>query len=122
MVNWLRRAQIIPKGHPLVWFHEIGTPLWLRDKSYPEVKKLVADRVLRITSHYGAKIPYYDIINEANGIPRERSISKSCSRYEASRGILPYVTNDRCAIKHFSAKHLGEILPYVLWDRYYCSK
>ena len=67
-VNWLRQANITPKGHPLVWFHEVGIPNWLRNKSYTDVKQLTYQRICQISTHYGSKIPYYDIINEANGI------------------------------------------------------
>lgn len=67
-VNWLLKSRIIAKGHPLVWFHEAGIPEWVMNKSYPEIKDLIYKRVAEITAYYGAKIPYYDIINEPHGI------------------------------------------------------
>lgn len=36
MVSWLKLAGITPKGHPLVWFHDIGLPHWAREKPYAE--------------------------------------------------------------------------------------
>jgi len=81
MVDWLNQHHILVKGHPLVWFHNIGTPVWLRDKSYGEVKQIISERVLQITSHYGARIPYYDIINEANGIPWANELGYSQEQF-----------------------------------------
>ena len=69
MVEWLNRNQIEVKGHPLVYFHEAGTPDWLKDKSYAEVKQLTYQHAFEIANHYRDKIAYYDIINEANQIP-----------------------------------------------------
>ncbi|WP_299408899.1 endo-1,4-beta-xylanase [Acaryochloris sp. IP29b_bin.148] len=68
MVNWLEQSGITPKGHPLVWFHEIGLPDWARDKPYAELQDLLHQRVRDITGRYLERIPYYDIINEAHDI------------------------------------------------------
>lgn len=68
MVNWLQQANITPKGHPLVWFHEASVPNWLRGKSYATVKAELSERILEIVTHYGDRLPYYDIINEAHGV------------------------------------------------------
>ncbi len=100
MVNWLHRARITPKGHPLVWFHEVGIPNWLRDKSYREIQQLTYQRVSEITAYYGAKIPYYDIINEANGIAWANELDYSPEQFleltrlaaQASRAGNPQVT------------------------------
>lgn len=67
-INWLEKHQIIPKGHPLVWFHSAGIPPWIQDKSYQEIKTLTFQRIKEITAYYRSKIPYYDIINEPHGI------------------------------------------------------
>lgn len=67
-VNWLRKAGITPKGHPLVWFHEIGVPDWIRDLPYAKIRDQTRARVKRITRHWGNRVPYYDIINEAHDI------------------------------------------------------
>jgi GH35 family endo-1,4-beta-xylanase len=81
MVNWLEGARIVPKGHPLVWFQETGIPDWLADKPYSEIKKLTYQRVLEITRHYGGRIPYYDIINEANGIAWANELNYSLEQF-----------------------------------------
>ena len=67
-VKWLSQANITPKGHPLVWFHEIGIPNWLRPKPYNTVLDHIQRRVRDITAHYQDRIPYYDVVNEGNGI------------------------------------------------------
>ena len=69
MVNWLEKNNIVAKGHALVYFHNAGTPDWLKDKPYAEVKQLAYQRSFEITNYYQEKIPYHDIINEANNIP-----------------------------------------------------
>ncbi|MGB7417528.1 MAG: endo-1,4-beta-xylanase [Thermosynechococcaceae cyanobacterium] len=67
-VNWLRQAGITPKGHPLVWFHEVGVPDWIKDLSYAQIRDLTRSRVRDITRYWGDRVPYYDIINEAHDI------------------------------------------------------
>lgn len=68
-VDWLRRQGITPKGHPLVWFHEVGIPDWIRGWPYEAVKAALVQRVEAIVRHYGDRIPYYDVINEAHDVP-----------------------------------------------------
>ncbi len=68
MVNWLESRGITPKGHPLVYLHRAGVPDWLEGKSYSQVKQSIYRSVSEITARYGKRIPYYDIINEANGL------------------------------------------------------
>jgi GH35 family endo-1,4-beta-xylanase len=74
MVQWLNQNQIVVKGHPLVYFHDAGTPDWIKDKSYEEVKPLVYQHAFEIVNYYRDKINYYDIINEANNIPWANSL------------------------------------------------
>lgn len=66
MVDWLLQANITPKGHPLVWLLDSVMPEWTGSKSYAEMQQLISQHVTEITSHYGSKIPYYDIINEVH--------------------------------------------------------
>ncbi|NEQ49923.1 MAG: 1,4-beta-xylanase [Leptolyngbya sp. SIO3F4] len=68
-VTWLENAGITPKGHPLVWFHDISVPSWIRDQSYNRVKQALRQRILEIIRHYSDRIPYYDVINEAHVVP-----------------------------------------------------
>ena len=68
-IEWLGKHNITAKGHPLVYFHKAGTPNWLKDQPYSEVKQEIYKHVLETTAYYQDRIPYYDIINEANNIP-----------------------------------------------------
>jgi endo-1,4-beta-xylanase len=68
-VAWLQKRGIAVKGHPLVWFHEIGIPDWVRQKSYAEIKTLLRRRIIDITAHYRDRIAYFDVTNEAHGAP-----------------------------------------------------
>lgn len=69
VVSWLERNGITPKGHPLAWFHEVGVPDWVRNQPYAELKRLLHQRIVEVVAHYGDRIPYYDVINEAHGAP-----------------------------------------------------
>ncbi|MBD0266697.1 MAG: endo-1,4-beta-xylanase [Cyanobacteria bacterium Co-bin8] len=80
-VAWLRQAGIMPKGHPLVWFHDVSVPDWLRDLPYPEVKGLVQRRVRQIIQRYGSQIPYYDVINEAHDVPWANALNFSADQF-----------------------------------------
>lgn len=66
MVEWCRKGNITPKGHPLMWFHEAGVPPWLEDKSFENVRSLHEHRIRRIVSRYKGSIDYWDVINEAH--------------------------------------------------------
>jgi endo-1,4-beta-xylanase len=68
-VEWLRQSGIAVKGHPLVWFHEVGLPDWVRQKPYAEIKALLRHRIVDITAHYQNRIAYFDVMNEAHGAP-----------------------------------------------------
>jgi GH35 family endo-1,4-beta-xylanase len=68
-INWLQNAGITPKGHPLVWFHQASVPDWIRDRPYGAVKAALRQRILDITRYYEDRILYYDVINEAHGVP-----------------------------------------------------
>ncbi|MEB3288599.1 MAG: endo-1,4-beta-xylanase [Leptolyngbya sp.] len=76
-VAWLRAEGIQPKGHPLVWFHEIGIPDWVRPMTYDQVKTAIRQRILTITRRYGDRIPAYDVINEAHHVPWSNDLDYS---------------------------------------------
>lgn len=77
IVDWLERSQITPKGHPLVWFHPAGIPDWLRNQPYEQVKPLIQQRIRQVVQRYGDRIPYYDVINEANLVPWANELNYS---------------------------------------------
>lgn len=80
-VNWLLNHQIIPKGHPLVWFHEVGIPDQIRNQPFDKIKELVSQRVREVTSYYRGKISYFDVINEANGIKWANELNFSLDQF-----------------------------------------
>jgi endo-1,4-beta-xylanase len=80
-VNWLRRSGIAVKGHPLVWFHEIGIPDWVRQKPYAEAKALLRRRIIDIAAHYKDRIAYFDVMNEAHGAPWANELNFSPEQF-----------------------------------------
>ena len=81
MVNWLRNHNIIVKGHPLVYFHAAGIPEWLKDRPFSAIAEQIAEHVFDVTYYYQDKIPYYDIINEANKIPWANELNFSTEQF-----------------------------------------
>jgi endo-1,4-beta-xylanase len=80
-IKWLNKARIPPKGHPLVWFHEAGVPDWAKKFSYGVMKQRLQNRIRSITARYGDRIPYYDIINEAHGVPWANELGYSQDQF-----------------------------------------
>ncbi len=76
-VTWLQSQGIRPKGHPLVWFHQIGIPDWVRPMTFDQIKTALRQRILQITSRYGDRIPAYDVINEAHHVPWSNDLNYS---------------------------------------------
>lgn len=76
-IDWLAAARIVPKGHPLIWFHEAGIPDWTKKFSYREMKQRLQQRILAITIRYQNRLSYYDIINEAHGVPWSNELGYS---------------------------------------------
>lgn len=99
IVAGLNKNHITVKGHPLVYFHNAGTPEWIKKLSFAEIKPLIKQHAFEITNHYQDKIPYYDIINEANNIPwanalnfdREQFLDLTLTVSEASAKGYPHI-------------------------------
>ena len=99
LVAWLNQNNITVKGHPLVYFHEAGTPDWLKKLSFAAIKEIIKQHAFEITAHYQEKIAYYDIINEANNIPwanalnfdREQFLDLTLTVAEASAQGYPQI-------------------------------
>lgn len=81
MVNWLADNNIVVKGHPLVYFHAAGIPEWLKDQPFSAIKEQIAEHIFEVTHYYQDKIPYYDIINEANKIPWANELNYSTEQF-----------------------------------------
>ena len=81
MVDWLTNNNIMVKGHPLVYFHAAGIPEWLKDRPFSAIKEQIANHIFEVTHYYQDKIPYYDIINEANKIPWANELNFSTEQF-----------------------------------------
>lgn len=57
---------ILPKGHPLVWFHRAGIPEFLKTKTWAETKQSCREYILRSVGHFRSRIHTWDVINEAH--------------------------------------------------------
>ncbi|MGK7945511.1 MAG: endo-1,4-beta-xylanase [Microcystaceae cyanobacterium] len=68
MLDWLGKNQIKAKGHPLVWFAEYGIPYWLEDTAFTSMKGKIEQHIETVTTHFGDRLPYYDVINEGSGL------------------------------------------------------
>ena len=62
---------ILPKGHPLVWFHRAGIPEFLKTKSWAEIKQSCREYILRSVGHFRSRIHTWDVINEAHDLANE---------------------------------------------------
>jgi len=65
VLTWTTPLEVKTKGHTLIWFvPELGIPLYLQGKSYPQLKKqLLAYSSAAMTQFKGA-VGTYDIFNE----------------------------------------------------------
>jgi GH35 family endo-1,4-beta-xylanase len=61
LVEWCRKNNITPKGHPLLW-HE-HNPAWLPHDA-GELKRLYIKRFTEIAGRHGKSIPIWDCVNE----------------------------------------------------------
>jgi GH35 family endo-1,4-beta-xylanase len=57
---------ILPKGHPLVWFHHAGIPEFLKTKSWAEIQQSCRAYILRSVGRFRTRIHAWDVINEAH--------------------------------------------------------
>jgi GH35 family endo-1,4-beta-xylanase len=66
ILSKLPGTNILPKGHPLVWFHSAGIPDFLRDRPWPAVRESARQYAFRSVLAYRDRIHAWDIINEAH--------------------------------------------------------
>jgi len=62
VVRWCERHGIRVKGHPLLWDHEAGRPLWA-DGEQPSAE-LQRRRVKEIIRRYRERIEFWEVVNE----------------------------------------------------------
>ena len=61
VVAWCRRHDIRMKGHPLLWGHGAGVPVWSKGQPPAAVQK---KRVTDIVRRYAGKIRSWEVVNE----------------------------------------------------------
>ena len=68
VVKWAREHHIRLKGHPLLWDHRAGKPVWAgRKQPAPDIQK---KRVFDIMRRYSGKIEFWEVVNEPAHLPR----------------------------------------------------
>jgi len=61
VVAWCQAHGIRMKGHPLLWGHRAGVPVWSDGQPPPEVQKV---RVQAIIGRYRGRITFWEVVNE----------------------------------------------------------
>lgn len=121
-VQWCERNRIVPKGHPLVYFHPSAIPTWLTDTSFDYVKSLHKHRIRRIVERYKGKIDYWDVINEAHDCANElrytyeQLLDMTKMACEETKKVNPNsvsVVNSTALFGEYSAVRPGEKFPSV---------
>jgi GH35 family endo-1,4-beta-xylanase len=74
MLEWCRRNDIVPKGHPLAW--NFRDPPWL-PPDWDEAMKLQLERVAKIVSRFEGEIRFWDVVNEATDYDRPETAAQS---------------------------------------------
>ena len=61
VVAWCADRQIRMKGHPLLWAHQAGIPVWSDGQPSAEVRR---QRVIDLLGRYGSRIAFWEVVNE----------------------------------------------------------
>ncbi len=80
MTTWCHQHKISCKAHTLIWHHMV--PAWAPTKG-EQVAPLLQTRVKDLITHFGAKIDYWDVMNEVNST---HSVSNGVSDWVDSVG------------------------------------
>ncbi|MGQ9456468.1 MAG: endo-1,4-beta-xylanase [Armatimonadota bacterium] len=120
MVEWCQKGSIVPKGHPLIWFHPAGVPEWLEDKSFENVLKLHKKRIADIVRYYKGRIDYWDVINEAHDFANTLNFSyeqlleftnMACRTARAANRKATVIVNSTALWGEYAAAKPSEPLP-----------
>lgn len=86
VVEWCQQNGITCKGHPLVWDHQAGSPLWLPD-DFAEIERLSTGRVREIVTRYASRIAIWDVVNEPTDLNR---FPTKMNRWAKQLGAVTY--------------------------------
>ncbi|MFW6386598.1 MAG: endo-1,4-beta-xylanase [Bacillota bacterium] len=120
ILSWCKEKGITPKGHPLWWNHEAGTPSWLREVNWETMKKECVRTVKRSVERYKDEIQIWDVVNEVhdwanlNPLPREQLVEITKIACETAREANPDATlivNNCLPFGEYAAQGL-EVCPY----------
>ena len=64
VLDWCALNSVTPKGHPLAWVEEGGTPRWLNDLPVELTEDLLKSRITRIVKGFKGEIDTWDVVNE----------------------------------------------------------
>jgi GH35 family endo-1,4-beta-xylanase len=63
------------KGHPLVWDHRAGSPVWLPD-DLKEIERLSNARVREIVARFRGRMDMWDVVNEATHLAEHVNMTR----------------------------------------------
>ena len=69
VVAWCRKHHIRLKGHPLLWGHRAGIPVWSKGQPDAATQRR---RVTDILKRYGGRIEFWEVVNEPSHIARPK--------------------------------------------------
>ncbi|KAL3814034.1 hypothetical protein ACJIZ3_015302 [Penstemon smallii] len=64
MLQFLRKNQIIVRGHNIFWEDPEYTPTWVRNLTSPELKSAVKSRIQSLMNQYKSEFIHWDVDNE----------------------------------------------------------
>ncbi|NQU21657.1 MAG: endo-1,4-beta-xylanase [Candidatus Nealsonbacteria bacterium] len=90
VVAWCAERGIRCKGHPLLWGHEAGIPVWSDGQPAAEIQR---QRVSEIIRRYRGRIDFWEVVNEASHI-REPKIDQPYRWARAADAKAYLIVND----------------------------
>ena len=98
-LEWCLENGITPKGHPLAWTNDTGTPGYIMKAGKERSRELLEARIINNVGGFKGKIDMWDVVNEpVNTISWDMAIADTSMkhRYTTSiplTGIEPWVEN-----------------------------
>jgi endo-1,4-beta-xylanase len=98
IVKAMQNTQIICKGHPLIFYND-STPVWARNKSFAETKKILLGYIRNSVFTHRGRLHVWDVINEMHvqpdavpgmaGFTKEQNVELTCAAAKAAREADP---------------------------------
>ncbi|NIM07453.1 MAG: 1,4-beta-xylanase [Armatimonadetes bacterium] len=84
VIEWCKERNIVGKGHPLIWNHDVSSPKWLPKDPKKSLAACEA-RVYETIRRYKGRIDSWDVINEPADCFRERSFDEISFRGQVTK-------------------------------------